>query len=125
MWPFPSFNHCCHRVTFVAINSKTSQVDKNPNFFMVYLYFYKKMKEFSRPVFFFFIVTDFPRFQGPVIAMYQSVWKCFRMHFRAISIYKISGGLGGPLTPRRFFGALLAPRPIRCHFRLVRTLLIV
>ena len=32
---FPSFNHCCHRVTFVTINSKTSQVDKNPRFFMV------------------------------------------------------------------------------------------
>ena len=28
----------------------------------------------------------------------------------------------GPLTPRRFFGARLAPRPTRWHFRLVTTL---
>ena len=28
---------------------------------------------------------DFPRFQGPVRAMYQSVEKCFRMHLRAAS----------------------------------------
>ena len=27
VWLFPSFNHCCHRVTFVTINSKTSQVE--------------------------------------------------------------------------------------------------
>ena len=36
---------------FVAINSKTSQVDENPTFFMAYLFFYKKMKEFSQPFF--------------------------------------------------------------------------
>ena len=44
--------------------------------------------------------------------MYQSVGKCFRMHLRAGSIRKISGGLGGPLTPRRFLGARLVPPPI-------------
>ena len=58
---------------------------------MVYLYFNKKMKEFSSPVFYFFLFTDFPRFQGPVRAMYQSVGKCFRMHLKAASIYKFSG----------------------------------
>ena len=93
MWPLPLFYHCCHRVTFVAINSKTSQV------FNGLFIFLQKMKEFSRPVFIFFIVTDFPRFQGPVRAVYQSVGKCFRMHLRATSIYKISGGLSAPLTP--------------------------
>ena len=67
---------------------------------MVYLYFNKKMREFSSPVFHFFIFTDFSRFQGPVRAMYQIVEKCFRMHLRAASIYKISRGLGGTLTPR-------------------------
>ena len=35
--------------------------------------------------------------------MYQSVGKYFRMHLRAASIHKISGGLGGPLAPHRFF----------------------
>ena len=74
---------------------------------MVYLYFHKKMKEFSRHVFPFFIVTDFPCFQGPMRAMYQSVGKCIRMQLRATSIYKIFGGLGGPLTPRRFVGTIL------------------
>ena len=87
-----------------------------PRFFMVYLYFYKKMKEFSRPIFLLFIFTDFPHFQGPMRAVYQSVGKCLRLHLGAAStctcIYKISGGLGGPLTPRRFFGARMAPRPI-------------
>ena len=53
------------------------------------------------------------RFRGPVGAMYQSVGKCFRMHLRATSIHKIPGGLGGPLTPRQFYGARLAPQPIR------------
>ena len=48
--------------------------------------FYKKMKKFSRPVFFFFL----PRFQRPVGAMYQSVGKCFRMHLRAAGIHKIA-----------------------------------
>ena len=71
----------------------------------------------------FFIFRDFPRYQGPVGAMYQSVGKCFRMHLRAASILKISGGLGGPLTPRRFFGAQLPLRPVRWHFRLARTLI--
>ena len=61
---------------------------------MVYLYFNKKKKEFSSPVFHFFIFTDFPRFQGPVRAMYQSVEKCLRMHLRGASIYKFSAGLG-------------------------------
>ena len=70
---------------------------------MVYLYFNKKKKEFSSPVFHFFIFTDFSRFQGPVRAMYQSVEKCLRMHLRGASIYKFSGGLGGPLTPRQIF----------------------
>ena len=93
---------------FVAINSKTSQVDENPRFFMVYEYFYRKMKEFPIPVFHLFISTDFRCFQGPVRAMYQSVEKCLnRMHPRAASIYKISGG------PRRFFWSWLAPQPIR------------
>ena len=56
---------------------------------MVYLSFYKRMKEFSRPVVF-FLFTDFPRFQGPVGAMYQSVGKCFAMHLRAASIHKMA-----------------------------------
>ena len=76
---------------------------------MVYLSFYKRMKEFSRPVVLFFIFMDFSRFQGPVGAMYQSEGKCFRMHLRGASIHKISGGLGGPLTPRPFLGSRLAP----------------
>ena len=67
VWLFPSFNHCCHWVTFVAINSKTSQVDENPSAF--------------------FIFTDLTRFQGPKEAMYQSVGKCFRIHLRAASIH--------------------------------------
>ena len=69
------------------------------------------MKEFLRPVvlFFIFTPTDFLRFQGPVGAMYQSVGKCFRMHLRAASIHKISGGLGGSLTPPPFLVSWLAP----------------
>ena len=96
---------------FVAINSKASQVDENPRYIVTYLSFHI-FHVFSRPFFqgLLFIFTDFPRFQGPVAAMYQSVGKCFRMHLRAVSIHKISGGLGGPLTPCRFFGAWLAPR---------------
>ena len=107
VWPFPSFNHCCHWMT--------RSTAKHHRFFRVYLFFYKKLKEFSRPVFRFFF---FPRFQGPVRAMYQSVGKCFRMHLWAVSIHKISGGRG----PCRFFEAWLAPWPIRWHFTLVRTL---
>ena len=61
----------------------------------------------------FFHIHGLPSFQGPVGyvgAMYQSVGKCSRMHLRAASIHKISAGLGGPLTLRRFLGARLAPR---------------
>ena len=59
---------------------------------------------------FFFILTDFPCFQGPVGAMYQSEGKCFRIHFREASIHKMSGGCLGSLTPHRFLGARLAPQ---------------
>ena len=77
---------------------------------MFFFIFLQKMKEFSRPVVLFFIFTDFLRLQGPVGAMYQSVGKRFRMHLRAASIHKISGGLVGPLAPRLFFKSRLAHR---------------
>ena len=70
---------------------------------MVYLSFYKKMKEFLRPVFF-FIFTEFLCFQGPVGAMCISVGKCSRMYLRAARIHKISGGLGGPGPLAHFWG---------------------
>ena len=38
-----SFDHCV-ATAFVAINSKTSQVDENPSFLMAYIFFYKKIK---------------------------------------------------------------------------------
>ena len=84
---------------------------------MVIYLFSKQMKEFSRPVFFFF-----PRFQGPVGAMYKNVGECFRMHLRAASIHKIFRGLGGPRIPRRFLSATLASRSIGFDFRLVKTI---
>ena len=80
------------------------------------IYLLKKNKEIFKAIFqgLFHIHRLSPlRFQGPVGAMYQSVGKCFRMHLRATSIHKIPGGLGGPLTPRQFYGAQLAPQPIR------------
>ena len=79
------------------------------------IYLFTKNEGLQGLYFFFF-----PHFQGPVRAMYQSVGKCFKIHLRAASFHKISGGLGCPLTPRRFLRAGLAPRPIRWHFRLVR-----
>ena len=99
--------------------AKHHRLMKIPDFTYI---FTKKWRNFQGLYFFFFISTDFPCFHGPVRAMCQSVGKCFRMHLRAASIYKCSGGLGCPLTPARFFGARLATRPIRWHFRLVRTL---
>ena len=70
---------------------------------MVYLSFYKKKKEFFKACSsYFFVFTDFPRFQGPAVVMYQSVEKCFRIQLRAASIHKISWSLGG-LDPSSIF----------------------
>ena len=86
VWPFPSFNHCCHWVMFVVINSKISQVDENPRF---YLYFTKNEGIFKACISF-FIFTDFPRLQGAVRAMYQSEGKCFRMQYFNLHRSKLS-----------------------------------
>ena len=87
----------------------------NPRFVMDFLYFNKKWRNFQVPYFIFSYSRTFPVFKDP--------WEpCIKVYRNAASIYKFSGGLGGPLTPRRFFRSWLAPRPIRWHFRLVKTL---
>ena len=50
----------------------------------------------------------FRHFPGPVGAMYQSVGKWFRMHLRADSIYKISGGRPDPSPIFRGFACASA-----------------
>ena len=92
---------------------------KIPDFSWFIYILTKKWRIFQVPYFIFSYSRTFPNFKDlwePCIEVYRNL--------RGASIYKFSGGLGGPLTPRRFLKSPLAPRPIRWHFRLVRTLIV-
>ena len=87
---------------FVAINSKTSQADEYPRFL-------PKNEGILVLYVIFFIFTNFPRFERPVRAMYQSVEKCFRMHLRAASISPILRVSAGASADTQTFQAGLNP----------------
>ena len=60
---FHFITSCCRCVTFLEINSKTSQVDQNQGLFPVYLCFLQKSRTFQGLEFYFSNSRSFPVFE--------------------------------------------------------------